>query len=66
MRLPVYHVAVFYAAFRIAQILRLCSIISISINHKLVVTSLAAWLLKRFYIYGGNRASKIRFYYFHV
>jgi hypothetical protein len=42
----------FYAVYQIAYISTPCSIISISICHKLVLTSLAAWLLERSYIYG--------------
>jgi hypothetical protein len=36
-------------------------IITISIYHKLVLTILTAWLLERSYIYGRNKALKIRF-----
>jgi hypothetical protein len=43
---------IFYVVYRIAYIHILCSIISTSICHKLVVTSLAPWLLERPYIYG--------------
>jgi hypothetical protein len=32
-----------------------CNIIIIGIYHKLVLTSLAVWLLKRSYIYGGDK-----------
>jgi hypothetical protein len=42
----------------------MCSIIGISIYHKLVVTSLAVWLLKRSYIYGGNNVFKSVFFLF--
>jgi hypothetical protein len=35
-----------------------CSIISINIYHKLVLTSLVAWLLERSYIYVENEAFK--------
>jgi hypothetical protein len=33
----------------------LCNIIIIGIYHKLVLTSLAVWLLERSYIYGGDK-----------
>jgi hypothetical protein len=40
----------------------ICIIISIIIYHKLVLTSLTAWLLERLYIYGRNKALKIKFF----
>jgi hypothetical protein len=44
----------------------MCSIISISIYHKLVLTSLVAWLLERSYIYGVNKAFKSDFVSMHI
>jgi hypothetical protein len=35
--------------------------ISINIYHKLVLTSLAAWLLEGSYIYGGNKTLNMIF-----
>jgi hypothetical protein len=43
---------ILYTVYRIAYIHSLCTIISLGIYHKLVLTSLDVWLLKRFYIYG--------------
>jgi hypothetical protein len=36
--------------------------ISINIYHKLVLTSLAAWLLEESYIYGGNKTLNMIFF----
>ena len=47
--------------YRNKEIHSTCSIISISIYHKLVLTSLTAWLFERSYIYGWNKILNIRF-----
>jgi hypothetical protein len=65
MRPPVNHMPdFFYAVYRITLTPIPCSIICISIYHKLVLTSIVAWLLERSYIYVGNKAFKIRFFVF--
>jgi hypothetical protein len=48
----------FYTLYRIAKIPTSCSVISISIYHKLVLMSLDAWLLERSYIYKENKSFK--------
>jgi hypothetical protein len=52
------HARFFYAVYHITEIPTLCSIICINIYHKLVLTSLVAWLLERSYIYEGNKTFK--------
>jgi hypothetical protein len=54
----------FYTVYRIAKIHTPCSIINTSINHKLVLTGLAARLLERSYIYGGNKTLNTIFFVF--
>jgi hypothetical protein len=44
------------------KIATLCSIINISIYHKVILTSLATWLLEWSYIYRGNKAFKQDFF----
>jgi hypothetical protein len=50
----------FYVVYHNAK---MYSIISISIYYKLILTSLAIWVLEISYIYGRNKALKIRFFF---
>jgi hypothetical protein len=45
---------ILYTVYRSAIIHSPCTIISLSIYHKLVLTSLDVWLLERSYIYREN------------
>jgi hypothetical protein len=56
-----FYVNVYWFLHSVPQCTFICSIISISIYHKLVLTGLTAWLLERSYIYGQNKALKIIF-----
>jgi hypothetical protein len=48
----------FYTVYNSAKIPTPYSIISISIHHKIILTSLVAWLFERCYIFGGNKTFK--------